>query len=50
MEDKLKTILNENEKRGADYKDRKVNNKGIVFDFSGLGYHVKPEKIFKKNE
>jgi len=48
MKDKLKTILDQNEKKGANYGDRKPNNKGIIFDFSGRGYHVRPENIKKQ--
>ena len=42
----IEKILDENEtKFGADYGDRKVNNEGIIFDYSGLGYHVRIDKV-----
>jgi hypothetical protein len=48
MEKKIKDILDNNEKNhGAVYQDRKVNDEGIVFDFSGRGYHVRIENIEK---
>ena len=48
MDKKLKIILNNNENNhGAEYQDRKVNDEGIIFDFSGRGYHVRIENIKK---
>ena len=46
MNEKIKKILDENEiKFGADYGDRKLNNEGIYFDYSGYGYHVRIVKM-----
>ena len=45
METKIKDILESNEKKGANYGDRKVNNEGIIFDFSGSGYHIRVENV-----
>jgi hypothetical protein len=50
LNEKVNSILDTNEKKyGASYGERKVNNKGIVFDFSSRGYHVRIENIEKQN-
>lgn len=46
MNEKIKKILDENEiKFGADYGNRNVNDEGIIFDYSGFGYHVRVKNI-----
>ena len=48
MEKKITEKLDTNEKKfGADYQDRKVNNEGIIFDFSGRGYHMRVKNLKK---
>lgn len=49
MEKKIKVILEQNEKRGANYGDKHVNNEGIIFDNSGRGYHIRVNNV-KNNE
>jgi hypothetical protein len=38
-------VLNENEKKGANYGNRIINNDGVIFDYSNNGYHVRVENI-----
>ena len=44
---KIRLILNSNEEKGADYGKRKVNNEGIIFDYSNRGYHIRVENVKK---
>jgi len=45
MDNKLKHILDQNEKKGANYGGRLVNKEGIIFDYSSRGYHVRVKNV-----